>query len=353
MRTIFISIVSFTLLYSDDYGFDFDELDIIETKPYEYSGYIRGEFKYLDKSNIKDYSELLFNYSYFRDNYTFISQTVANYTNSKSDTILNQLFLNYKYSSNSEFNFGKRALKWGKGYYFNPVAFIDREKDPNNPELSKEGFISIGYRYNEVFYSSLKNFSFDILYLKKDDNLNSELDTIDSDIFAFKSYFLYYDIDIDFIYFYSVEGLNKCGVDFSTNIETNFEIHSEFAKYESSFYLYLIGLKYLTESELTILSEYYYKNETKLRSEPFWDKKYLINSFTQKEPFDTLYLNIYYKNSLNLSDKSYQDRVGFLYSGVNNLDIDFSIIQNSGNSSSEFGSKSVNNYFWLDLKYSF
>ena len=35
---------------------------------------------------------------------------------------------------------GKKNLKWGKGYAWNPVNFLDRAKDPNDPDLSLEGY---------------------------------------------------------------------------------------------------------------------------------------------------------------------------------------------------------------------
>ena len=36
---------------------------------------------------------------------------------------------------------GKRALRWGKGYAWNPIGFVERPKDPNDPELAREGFV--------------------------------------------------------------------------------------------------------------------------------------------------------------------------------------------------------------------
>ena len=36
---------------------------------------------------------------------------------------------------------GKRALSWGKGYAFNPIGFVQRPKDPNDPQLAREGYV--------------------------------------------------------------------------------------------------------------------------------------------------------------------------------------------------------------------
>lgn len=38
---------------------------------------------------------------------------------------------------------GKRSLKWGKGYAWNPIGFVERSKDPNDPQLAREGFVMV------------------------------------------------------------------------------------------------------------------------------------------------------------------------------------------------------------------
>jgi hypothetical protein len=109
----------------------------------------------------------------------------------------------------------------------------------------------------------------------------------------------------------------------------------------------------LTEKDLTILSEYFYQNETQNITTLLWDKKYFINSFTQKEPLEILYYNVYFKNIYNIEDKSMQNKLGVLYTGITNLDIDVSYAKNSGDDISEFGSKMAEDLYWLSLKYSF
>ncbi len=352
-------IVSFS--FANDYEFSFDELETMETKSYEYSGYIQGEYKYqsLDEGSQNSYlGELFFNYKYFVEDYSFYIDLLGNYENinHKEDfeALINQGFLNYKYNENHQIYIGKKTPKWGKGYYVNPLAFIDRKKDPNDPEGSREGFSQINYQYNKVFNSTLNNISFDMVYLKTTKDVNDYFyNGEDSDILALKTYFLYNDIDIDLVYLYSSKDEDKFGFDFSTNLQSNFEIHGEYGRFDNGYYSYLLGLKYLTENDLTILSEFYYQNETQSNNTAFWDKRYFINSFTQKEPLDILYTSIYYKNILNIDDNSHQNRAGFIYTGIKNLDIDFSFTKNIGNKISEYGKKPVNENYWLSLKYSF
>ena len=45
-------------------------------------------------------------------------------------------YLSLKPSTSLSFKFGKQTLLWGKGYAWNPVAFVSRPKDPDDPELA-------------------------------------------------------------------------------------------------------------------------------------------------------------------------------------------------------------------------
>jgi hypothetical protein len=360
MRYLFTAFLILSSLYSNEYEFSVDEFETIETKPYEYSGYIKGDYKYqvLNKQSQETYlGEAFFNYKHFYNQYTLHLDIMANYENIDNDeedkAILNQGFINYKYDDNHQLYIGKKTPKWGKGYYFNPVAFIDRKKDPNNPEASREGFTQINYKYNKVLKGDLQNIAFDIVYLKTTENLNSDLYNEDSNIAALKTYLLYRDIDLDFIYIYSDKQTDKWGVDLSANLKTNFEIHGEYGRFDNGYYSYLAGLKYLTQNDLTILSEYYYQNEKQANNTPFSYRRYLINSLNQKEPLDMLYFSLYFKNTYNLEDDSYQNKLGCIYTGMKNVDLDFSISKNMGESSSEFGNKLIDRFVWVSLKYSF
>jgi len=201
------------------------------------------------------------NFKYFKDDFKFTSQFFSNYQNidgADNDTYsINQLFLDYKITDNHLLSVGKKAPKLGKGYFANPVAFIDRKKDPNYPEHAKEGYSFLNYTYNKSYDGDLKNLAFDIIYMPTTEDLNSDFHGENSNNVILKSYLLYKDIDIDFIYLYSDEQNDKIGLDFSTNVETNFEIHAEVAKEMGEDYSYLLGLRYLTENELTMIMEYF------------------------------------------------------------------------------------------------
>ena len=188
----------------------------------------------------------------------------------------------------------------------------------------------------------MKNFAFDIIYLPTNKDLNSDFYSEESNNIILKNYLLYRDIDIDLMYLYSDKQNDRMGFDFSTNLKTNFEIHAEVAKEIIEEYAYLLGLKYLTENELTIIMEYF---------EDF--QKYFFTKVTQKEPFDIVYSAVYYKNILNIDDHSHLDSIGLIYDFRNNFEVDISYNQNFGSNTSEFGSKLSEQFVWSRVNWYF
>ncbi len=129
MKKILASLMLlFSFCFASEYDFDFDK---IEVKNYEYSGYLRSEYKYL---NLKDgddhdtFNEALFNFKYFKNIYTLESSFSAILEDEKFTVY--QLYLSAKPSDNHTVDIGKKTLHWGKGYFFNPVAFLEHPKDP-------------------------------------------------------------------------------------------------------------------------------------------------------------------------------------------------------------------------------
>ena len=367
-KTLLLISLAAAVAMADEYSFDIEN---IEPKSYEYGGYLRADNKTQrlreqeDKYQNQLRVEGLLDFSYFYDIFTFKASGVGTYEyihnkTAQTESHFNELYIDSKLNVNHSFLVGKKSLMWGKGYFFNPVAFLDRKKDPTDPTVAREGFIVTKYGYNKSFSGSLKNLTLDLVYLRADGNINRDYyllntDKKASDNFAAKLYLLWYDTDIDLIYSYSDKTNEKIGADFSKNIDINFEVHGEYAKFVNNGYSYLLGVRYLTDFELTIISEYLYQSEGLTKAEietssniaPFIAKDYAITSFTQKEPFDLLYFSIYYKNMTNLQDHSQQNRVGALYAFKNNTEIDISYNINSGGSLSEFGKKQAEDFIWL------
>ncbi|QFR49197.1 hypothetical protein FJR48_05430 [Sulfurimonas lithotrophica] len=349
MLKLFIVFLSVALLMGNEYDFDISD---VKPKKYEYGGYLRVDdrLQKLDKGDDKYqnyiHTEALFDFSYFYEQLTFESSVIytRDYINNKQnedDLVVNELYFEAKLDTYNSFLAGKKSLKWGKGYFFNPVAFFDREKDPSQPTQVREGYSILKYSYNKSFIGDLKNLSFDFVYLPSSNAINQDFDK-NSNNLATRLYLLYFDTDIDFIYNYSNKKDDKIGIDFSKNLQTNFEIHGEYAKVINADEAYLVGLRYLTDYELTVISEYLNDEDD-----------YFVTQLTQKEPYNILYFSIYAKNYTNLDDDSMQNKIGISYSFKNNIDADISYNKNSGNDLSEFGSKPVSDFVWLQIKWNY
>ncbi|MBE0496932.1 MAG: hypothetical protein IBX45_11005 [Campylobacterales bacterium] len=368
MRRVCACLLLGASAWASDYDFD---MSAIEVKPYTLSGYLKGEAKhqllnpqssaYLakDKESMQTYlGEANVKFAYFKEAWKFESEGMANYSDIDGTVergfTLAQLYGQYKFDTNHLIEVGKKTPKWGKGYFVNPIAFFDRKKNPDDPEASREGYILANYRYNKSYSGDVQNITFDLLGLKKERGLNEEFEGSEGTYLGAKLYMLYRDTDIEFLYMYASDDHDKIGFDFSKNLQSNIEIHGEFAKTLGvDDYAYLVGFKYLTAQELSITGEYFYqKNKTSPKT-PFWDKQYLITKFTQKEPFGLLYSSVYYKNSYNLEDHSMQNVFGATYSFKNNTNLDISYTTNSGNKGTEYGGKLVEDMLWTKVSWYF
>lgn len=367
MKKILCFAFYLTSVFANDYSFDMDEIAI---KSYEYSGHLKVEHKYQNlnedssayavknKDTMNSYlGEGEFNFNYFWKDFKLNSKFVTNYEDidgqSEQTYTVDELYLDYTLDDNNAFFVGKKSLKWGKGYFFNPIAFMDRKKDPNNPENAREGYIFSSYSYNKTYDGDLKNFGLNVVYMPTSEDINEDFYLQESNNIGIKAYFLYKDIDIDFLYMYSDEMSDKVGMDFSFNMLTNLEFHGEFAKQIDGYNSHLFGLKYLSANDLTITSEYFYQSEQLSSNTSFWDKEYLINKFSQKEPLSIVYSSVYYKNSLNLRDSSHTNALGFTYSFANNIDIDVSYNLLIGDNESEFGTKLNEHFLWSKVTWYF
>jgi len=370
-------LLSSIVTYADDYSFD---MESIETKSFEYSGYLRTEYKYQnlnedsplytllgrnDSTQNTSLNEALFRFTYYHDDFKLISSLSARYVNSDglNETLYTayQLYAHHTFSVNHSIDVGKKTLKWGKGYFFNPAAFLDRPKDPTQPENAYEGYVMANYSYNKSFEGDLRNFKLDFIYMPTTSAVNDDFYNATSTNLALKLYLLYLDTDIEFLYLYSDEKKDKIGFTFSRNILPHFEVHGEYAKELEGYHSYLLGLKYVTQNDITITSEYYYDSDGLSKDEirasvkllAFAGKSYVVNKVSKKEPFGLVYSSVYFRDMFNTEDSSHLDVLGFIYTFKNNIEIDLSYNVNTGKEESDFGKKMVSDFAWLKATWYF
>jgi hypothetical protein len=325
------------------------------------------------------------------------------YSGSDDDTRVYEAYLTLAPSDRAAVDLGKKTLSWGKGYAFNPVGFVQRMKDPNDPELAREGFVLAGGNFIRSFDGPLKTIAFTPLVVPTSDHVNQDFGPGNHANPAAKLTLLYRDTDIDFLVLGEGARGARYGFDFSRNLGTNVEIHGEWAHLTGttrpvvsatgtittvtqSANSWLLGTRYLTATELTAIVEYYYNgagyrgdearaffqaihdaydagNNTLLEqlrttaqtalARPNPMRRYLYLRLSQKEPFDILYFTPALTVIANLDDGSRSVAPELLYTGVTNLELRLRLFYLSGGRLTDFGEKQNDRRLELRARYYF
>lgn len=319
------------------------------------------------------------------------------------DIQLYEATFTYQSTPGATIDIGKKSLRWGKGYAWNPVGFIERPKDPNDPDLSREGYVLASADFIHSRNDPLQTIAFTPVLVPVNDNLNDDFGEPDHINTAIKLYLLYRDTDIDFMVLNDGSRSTRYGLDFSLNLDTNIELHGEWAHisevtkpvvdavgntYQSSDSAnnFLLGLRYLSENETTYILEYfsngagysgneladYYQlvhtaddtnnttmlalarelgTKTYLRRNA--GQQYLYFRASNKEPFDILYFTPAITAITNLEDQSFSASPEINYTGVNNLEMRLKGTWLHGDKLTEFGEKQNDSRIEFRVRYFF
>jgi hypothetical protein len=233
-------------------------------------------------------------------------------------------------------------------------------------------------------------------------DINDDFGRSDHVNLAAKLYLLYLDTDLDFIAYTGNSRSTRFGVDFSRNLAPNFECHGELAyipKFkqtrlvhddrgetrEFQAWSWLLGIRYLSESNLTSIIEYY-GNDAGLSpegSERFYElvrqgdggddvalrtvrnlaesgydkhqpgRDYLYLRFSQKEPFGILYYTPALTSIINLEDGSFSLTPELIYDGLENWEFRGRFSWLIGGRETEYGEKVNNCKLELRVRYYF
>jgi len=401
-------------LYAEQFSFD---IDAYEKKAFEWHGYTELRYEYIHLNN----DSLLYDLNYpdgesterrlngaielsgdYRSGSTRLSATWHgaardDSTNSSSEGRLYEGYINRSETATLNWEAGKRALKWGKGYAWNPVGFIERPKDPTDPELGREGYILASADWVRSGEGALRTIGFTPVLLPVRQNINDDYAPITANNVAAKLYLLYHDIDIDFLALGNGSRPGRIGADISFNLSSQFEVHGEWAYIpdnpkhlldnngitiqEHDSHNYLLGLRYLTEDDITWIAEYlhqdqgYTEQEMKayfslladslqpdpiikagqqtgyLRPTPMRD--YLYVRVSKKDPFDWLYATFALTTIQNFNDNSYLLMPEIGYTGITNLEFRLRLSMLNGSPYSEYGEKLNLNRIEARLRYFF
>lgn len=316
-------------------------------------------------------------------------------------------FASLKPSPSVALDVGKKVVKWGKGYAWNPVAFVDRPKNPEDPEEALEGFYLGSATLIRSLAGPLKTVAFTPVILPVYEHFNEDFGEKNQVNAAAKLYVLLYDTDIDLLAFVGGSRTARYGVDFAKNLRTNVEVHGEWAYFtniETRFVnaqgqllsrtadvmSYLLGLRYLTPQDTTFILEYYYNgmgftptevqdfvtfvdasdatfqrtgNASGLQraqtlaegpyGRPNPMRHYLYFRASQKEPFDLLYFTPALTSIVNFTDGSFNVIPELVYSPKTNLELRFRAVGLFGRKGTEYGERQNDyrlefrvRYFW-------
>jgi hypothetical protein len=298
---------------------------------------------------------------------------------------------------------GKKTLKWGKGYSWNPVNLAGRQKDLNDLELALSGYTMVYSQYNRTMNGPLSSLSLTSALIPVGEDLNDSFARDKGWFFASQLYMLIKNTDVDLYFLTGYCGQNSYGIDFSRNLTSNHEIHAELAiEEEKEGYSinsvgrlnsetrrntnYLLGTRYLDHREITYILEYlhngggltqddlqnYYNstdralltnNKANIKRSAYYFNQFINKQFgmqdylyfkaSKPELFDDLYLKGSVFTVYNLHDKSFMSSIELNYTALTDQIFTFRITGNQGNNNSEFGQKVSDAKVEIRYKYFF
>lgn len=308
---------------------------------------------------------------------------------SEADGRMYEAYARWQAGTGFQAELGKRALRWGKGYAFSPVAFLERPRDATDPELAREGFAMATGSWVGTFDASLKTLSLTAAVVPTTGGLNADYGPPGHANPALKVYALLHDTDIDVVWATQGSRGARLGVDFSRNFGSNLEVHGEWARLQdfpqqvltpagslarttATRDAWLLGLRYLTARDTTIIAELYRHGGGYSRAQlaDYYDlvrasdasplllatasraaaagygrsnaaRQYAYLRVSQKEPFDVLDFTPSVTLIVNTGDRSWAAIPELLYTGVRNVELRARLAVNRGDARTEFGERPV------------
>ncbi|HXZ50076.1 MAG TPA: hypothetical protein VEG27_13725 [Usitatibacter sp.] len=395
---------------ADEYSFDASQY---EKKPYEFGGYVQleqdaftlnrsgalyklgyyGEPQRSDLDQTLGILELTGKLRHGIASFDFRTYSSAQTNELASDhtNLLYEGAFSLRPNAGVTLEAGKRALSWGKGYAWNPIGFVQRPKDPNDPQLAREGYVMADGDFIRNPGGALQTLALTPVVVPVSSRVNGDFGSTGHANPAFKLYALYRDTDLDFAWQGKGSRPARFGFDFAHNLKTNFEVHGEWARilqfpklvtdasgHASTEVLnatsYLLGLRYLTQGNATCIAELYHNGAGYSRSEsdsfyrlvdaafaqapapsmllqralalgdgpyarPFAGRNYAYFRVQQQDALGIVYFQPALFALANLDDGSFQVTPELDYTGFKNLELRFRVYMLHGGELTDFGEK--------------
>jgi hypothetical protein len=323
------------------------------------------------------------------------------------DATAYEAFLSVKPAPSLTVDAGKKTLKWGKGYIWNPAAFLDRVKSPEDPALALEGFTVLSADYIRTFEGPLQVMSVTPVLLPVFGDLNRSFGERGHLNVAGKLYLLFLDTDIDVMFLTGGSRRARFGMDFSRDLRSNLEVHGEMthvpndlssmlepadtlAPRERPATSLVLGLRYLTEANTTYIVDYFRNGAgyTPGEMEAYFEfigrgyeswtvsgdqrvltlasratetgygrmnpmRNYVYGRVNQPDALGVLYLTLGGSVIVNVDDGSYSLLPEVQYKATENLELRWLANIQRGGSRTEFGEKPADVRLELRVRYYF
>jgi hypothetical protein len=429
--TAFLTLILLTAVFpyhlraEDEYRFDAAELD---KSPFTFGGFVQAlgtsqrlnqdaaqyRLQYfdnpreqLDAGELRLHLDLGYRVGWLGFVFRGEAWRTDSYKGTETDSLVQEAYFTAQPAPVFTLDVGKRVARWGKGYAWNPIAFVDRPKNPDEPELAQEGFVMARAVAVKSFSGPLKTLELTLIDLPVRKDVNDDFGAKEADNAAAKLYALLWDTDIDLAMLSAGTRMWRYGADFSRNITSNFEIHGEWATVADAaqpvlspggaatvrtrtVQSWLAGIRYLTAGELTAILEYY-SNGAGYTSDELKDyfrfvddayqrfqatgqttsltkasqlsqgtygqpnpgREYGYLRLSQKEPFGWLYVTPAFTVIQNLQDGSYAATPELAYTGVTNLELRLRVAWLAGARFTDYGERANQTRAELRLRYAF
>jgi hypothetical protein len=302
---------------------------------------------------------------------------------------------------------GKKTLRWGKGYIWNPAAFLDRAKSPEDPALALEGFTVVSADYIRTFDGPLQVVSVTPVVLPVFGDLNRSFGERGHLNVAGKLYLLLFDTDVDVMFLAGGSRPARFGFDVSRNLLSNIEVHGEWTRVPNDLTTtvsangaleprerpstsVVVGLRYLTEVNTTFIIDFFRSGAgyTSAEMDAYFDvvkrgyeawtasgddrllqcagrateagygrmnpmRNYLYGRVNQPDALGILYLTVGGSMIVNVDDGSFALLPEVQYRAPENLELRMLANVQRGGTRTEFGEKQANLRLELRVRYYF
>lgn len=325
----------------------------------------------------------------------------------RGDATLYEAYGLYEWAPGTALAAGKRVLRWSKSYAFQPVGFVERARDPTDPDQAREGYWMASLDWTRGFADAgpLRTLALTGVLLPVTPALNREFAPDRGVNGALRLSALVADTDLDLYAFAGDSRATRLGAGFGRNLAPELVVYAEAAWTEAEPRLVvdrattrlrrvtqgglagLIGLRWQAPTDTTVIVEYLH-NATGLTAREFADgldaiaragdrlaaglppapgdevarrlarayqrpqplRDYLYLRISHKEPWNLLYVTPALTAIVDAANGSATIQPEIVYTGFTDVELRLRAQLNIGERDSDFGARAARGRVELRLR---